>query len=198
MSLLTVSAGSARNSFQVQRFGSSTSPSMVNVPGPSDPRGVGPAERTGKSLTTYCPGGTRELETLSRRLPLKPREMNPIDFSLSAWYARRPPSRRAFFCRRSVGDDAERSRARRKGERRLGELGQAAARHRKAAHGGGRGVDDVQPPAGRVKPRVEGPDAYAALERCVAHVAQRAVREDPVARDRGARRVDGEEVTAIT
>src|ERR1700674_2951520 len=78
MSLVTVSLGSARNSFHVHRFGSSISPAMVNVHWSSDTRGVGPAERTGESLTTCCPGDTRELETLSRRLPLNPREIKPI------------------------------------------------------------------------------------------------------------------------
>ncbi len=33
--------------------------------------GVGPAVRTGKSSTRYCPGGSRSL--LDRRLPSKPR-----------------------------------------------------------------------------------------------------------------------------
>src|SRR3954469_24201955 len=48
-------------------------------------RGVGPAERTGKSVTTYCPGGTRELDAVSRRLPLNPRDTNPtLEFS-SVW-----------------------------------------------------------------------------------------------------------------
>src|SRR5215470_11975804 len=35
--------------------------------------GVGPADKTGKSLVTYCPGGTRPGGAPSRR-PLKPRE----------------------------------------------------------------------------------------------------------------------------
>src|SRR2546423_4298267 len=39
-------------------------------------RGVGPADRTGKSLTTCWPGGTREELTSVRRLPLNPRDMN--------------------------------------------------------------------------------------------------------------------------
>src|SRR5437879_4103754 len=77
MSLVTVSDGSAMSSFQVHRFGSSISPSMVKVHLSRFTRGVGPADRTGKSVTTYCPGGTRELEATSRRLPRKPREMNP-------------------------------------------------------------------------------------------------------------------------
>src|SRR5436853_6416725 len=67
MSLVTVSEGSAWSSFQVQRFGSSISPSMVKVHSSRLTRGVGPADRTGKSVTTYWPGGTRELEAGSHR-----------------------------------------------------------------------------------------------------------------------------------
>src|SRR3989475_2630284 len=78
MSLITVSDGSAASSFHVQRLGSSISPSMEKVHWSRLTRGVGPADSTGKSLTTYCPGGTWELEAASRRLPRKPREMNPI------------------------------------------------------------------------------------------------------------------------
>src|SRR5215468_9359024 len=37
--------------------------------------GVGPAERTGKSIVTYCPGGTRFFRVCSCRLDLKPREI---------------------------------------------------------------------------------------------------------------------------
>src|SRR2546423_466543 len=78
MSLVRVSAGKAASSFQVQRFGSSTSPSMEKLHWSRLTLGVGPAESTGKSVTRYWPGGTRELDAESRRLPLNPREMNPI------------------------------------------------------------------------------------------------------------------------
>src|SRR5438093_5945450 len=78
MSLVTVSVGRAWNSFQVQRLGSSISPSMENVHRSTSTRGVGPAERTGKSVTKYCPGGTRGLDAVSRRLPRNPRETNPM------------------------------------------------------------------------------------------------------------------------
>src|SRR5262252_8470005 len=37
--------------------------------------GVGPAERTGKSIVTYCPGGSRSFGVCSCRLDLKPREI---------------------------------------------------------------------------------------------------------------------------
>src|SRR5207245_11330985 len=51
MSLVTVSDGRARSSFHVQRLGSSISPSIENDHWSRFGRGVGPAERTGKSLT---------------------------------------------------------------------------------------------------------------------------------------------------
>src|SRR5713226_1309139 len=78
MSLVTSSAGSARNSSQVHFLGSSISPSTTNVHSGKPTRGVGPAERTGKSFTTYCPGGTRELLAVSLRLPRNPREMKDM------------------------------------------------------------------------------------------------------------------------
>src|SRR5260370_38679971 len=37
--------------------------------------GVGPAERTGKSVVTYCPGGKRFFGACCCRLDLKPREI---------------------------------------------------------------------------------------------------------------------------
>src|SRR5260370_17336110 len=52
---------------------------MVKVHFARSTRGVGPAESTGKSLTVCWPGGTRELLSVSRRRPLKPREMKPND-----------------------------------------------------------------------------------------------------------------------
>src|SRR5258708_9454462 len=78
MSLVTSSAGSLRKSSQVHFLGSSISPSTTNVHSAKATRGVGPAERTGKSLTTYCPGGTRELLEVSRRLPRNPRDMKDM------------------------------------------------------------------------------------------------------------------------
>src|SRR5437868_9453448 len=74
MSVVTSSAGSARNSSHVQLRGSSTSPEIVKDQFSGGVYGVGPADKTGKSLVTYWPGGTRPGGALSRR-PLKPREM---------------------------------------------------------------------------------------------------------------------------
>src|SRR6478672_7478827 len=51
---------------------------MVRLQSSSRVRGVGPADSTGKSSTTYWPGGTREGSTLRRGRPLKPREMGGI------------------------------------------------------------------------------------------------------------------------
>src|SRR6185503_6130494 len=74
MSTVTVWLGSARRSFQVHDKGSSTSPRMVNVHSDRGVCGVGPADNRGKSLVTYCPGGTRARSTPAARLPRKPRE----------------------------------------------------------------------------------------------------------------------------
>src|ERR1700749_2039525 len=78
MSRVTSSAGSARNCSHVQRRGSSISPTIVKLHRSSGVCGVGPADRTGKSLVTYWPGGTREGSTRSRRRPVKPREMGDM------------------------------------------------------------------------------------------------------------------------
>src|SRR5262245_6959368 len=78
MSCVTVSDGSALSSLHVQYRGSSTAPRIENVHSASGVRGVGPADSTGKSVVTYCPGGTRASSASSRRLPLKPRETKDI------------------------------------------------------------------------------------------------------------------------
>src|SRR6266567_3343789 len=79
MSLVTCSVGSLRNSSHVQLLGLSISPSTTKLHSAKGIRGVAPADRTGKSWTTYCPGGTRELLAVSRRLPRNPRDMKDID-----------------------------------------------------------------------------------------------------------------------
>src|SRR4051794_18674315 len=78
MSTVKVSCGSARNSSHVQRAAASTAPSTVKVQSAVLILGVGPADSTGKSSTTYCPGGTREGSTSGRRRPLNPRETCPM------------------------------------------------------------------------------------------------------------------------
>src|SRR6266568_1423804 len=74
MSAVISSVGSARNSSQVQRRGSSTSPATVKSHRSNGVCGVGPADRTGKSLVRYWPGGSRPGGASPRR-PRKPREM---------------------------------------------------------------------------------------------------------------------------
>src|SRR6266446_58767 len=66
MSLVTLSVGNAVKSFQFHRFGWSISPSMEKLHWSRFTRGVGPADRTGKSLTTYWPGGRRPVAAVSR------------------------------------------------------------------------------------------------------------------------------------
>src|SRR5215217_7522635 len=75
MSFVISSEGSARNSSHVHLLGSSISPTMEKSHSSSGVRGVGPAERTGKPSTRYCPGGSA-VSWLLRR-PLKPLEKNP-------------------------------------------------------------------------------------------------------------------------
>src|SRR5687768_5355475 len=75
MSLVISSKASCLNSSQVHLLGSSTSPTMEKSHSSSGVWGVGPAERTGKPSTRYCPGGSA-VSWLLRR-PLKPLEKNP-------------------------------------------------------------------------------------------------------------------------
>src|SRR4051794_4757102 len=82
MSVVTVSDGSSRNSSHGQDTGSATAPLIVKLHSSRGVRGVGPADRTGKSLTTYWPGGTRSGSTCGRR-PRKPREIGGMTVLLS-------------------------------------------------------------------------------------------------------------------
>src|SRR5690242_20655509 len=86
MSTVKVSAGSARISSQVHETVRSTAPSTVNDHWSTGTRGVGPALRTGKSATTYWPGGTRAGSTSRRGRPRKPRETG----GMHRRYARAP------------------------------------------------------------------------------------------------------------
>src|ERR1700726_1122170 len=78
MSTVNVSLGRATNSSHDHERGSSTAPLIVKLHWSRDVWGVGPAERTGKSSTTYWPGGTRDASTSARRRPRKPRETGAI------------------------------------------------------------------------------------------------------------------------
>src|SRR5215475_5767912 len=75
-----VSAGKSRNDFQSHRRKTSVPSSIVNSHSSSDTCGVGPADKTGKSVVRYCPGGS--FTSAARRRPEKPREMIPIRNSL--------------------------------------------------------------------------------------------------------------------
>src|SRR5215211_3448024 len=75
MSFVISSEGSCLNSSHVHFLGSSISPTMEKSHSSSGVWGVGPAERTGKPSTRYCPGGSA-VSWLLRR-PLKPLEKNP-------------------------------------------------------------------------------------------------------------------------
>src|SRR5438067_2812814 len=78
MSTLTGSRRSARSSAQLQRRGLATAPEMEKSHRSSGVRGVGPAERIGKSRVSYWPGGTRSGAAVGRRRPTNPRETNRI------------------------------------------------------------------------------------------------------------------------
>src|SRR6202021_529323 len=77
MSTVTVSVGSAWNSCHVHETGD-WPPSMENVQSVSRVCGVGPADSTGKSEVTYCPGGTRPAGSASWWRRWKPREIGLI------------------------------------------------------------------------------------------------------------------------
>src|SRR5260370_21999812 len=71
-STVVVSLGSSRNDFQ-SHFRKSWFPSLiVNSQRSSGTCGVGPADKTGKSVVRYCPGGIVALSALRR--PENPRE----------------------------------------------------------------------------------------------------------------------------
>src|SRR5271165_5714416 len=76
MSTVIFALGSARNAFQSQRFTTPASVPIVNSHCSNETRGVGPAERTGKSVVRYCPGGSSTFA--GRRRPEKPGETMPM------------------------------------------------------------------------------------------------------------------------
>jgi hypothetical protein len=78
MSTVSVSEGSARNSSHGHDTAFCTWPWIVNVHSSSGVCGVGPADSTGKSDVTYCPGGTRDGSATGRRRPKKPRDTGDI------------------------------------------------------------------------------------------------------------------------
>jgi hypothetical protein len=93
-STVTVSLGSSRNDFQSHRR-KTLAPSLIaNSHLSSGTCGVGPADKTGKSVVRYCPGGSFTSAALRR--PEKPREIVGIA-SLE-----RPPSRPQHFSHQSA------------------------------------------------------------------------------------------------
>src|SRR4029077_18047777 len=72
ISTVMVSEGNSRNDFQSHRFKTLLPSSMVNSQRSRDMCGVGPADKTGKSVVRYGPGGSFTSAALRR--PEKPRE----------------------------------------------------------------------------------------------------------------------------
>src|SRR5262249_25440282 len=75
-STVKVSVGKSRNDFQSHLRRTFVPSSITNSQRSSDTRGVGPADKTGKSVVRYCPGGSFASAALRR--PEKPREIIPI------------------------------------------------------------------------------------------------------------------------
>src|SRR5512140_177 len=78
MSRVIVSCGSAANSSQLHATGGVPRALRVKLHFASGVCGVGPAERTGKSRVSYCPGGSRAATPASGRRPRKPREIGDV------------------------------------------------------------------------------------------------------------------------
>src|SRR5918994_1237773 len=94
MSRVILVCGRARNSAQVQRFTGRGPTLIVNDQSPSETRGVGPAERTGKLSVTDCPGGIRSASSGAGRRPVKP--LVAMIMLLDASLSRDLPDRGAF------------------------------------------------------------------------------------------------------
>src|SRR6201982_3138507 len=75
-STVKVSVGKLRNDFQSHRRRPFVPSSITNSHWSSGMCGVGPADKTGKSVVRYCPGGSFASAALRR--PEKPREIIPI------------------------------------------------------------------------------------------------------------------------
>src|SRR5580658_4301390 len=72
-STVTVSLGRLRKDLQSHRCRAFLPSSITNSHFSSGTCGVGPADKTGKSVVRYCPGGS--LTSVGARRPEKPREM---------------------------------------------------------------------------------------------------------------------------
>src|SRR5215813_5112228 len=73
MSTVIVSVGNSRNDFQFQLRKTWLPSSIVNSHCAGEMLGVGPADKTGKSVVRYCPGGS--FASVVLRLPEKPRDI---------------------------------------------------------------------------------------------------------------------------
>src|SRR5580704_8913703 len=82
MSVLIVVCGSASNWSQLHLPSGEPFSCRAKVQFSTLICGVGPAERTGKSVVTYCPGGTLFLGVCSCRVDLKPREMGALSMEV--------------------------------------------------------------------------------------------------------------------
>src|SRR6266550_5029973 len=78
MSTVTLSRLSATNSSQVHRADCPSGLLSVRSQTESGVRGVGPAERTGKSRVSYWPGGSLPAAPSGCRRPRNPREIGVI------------------------------------------------------------------------------------------------------------------------
>src|ERR1043166_9306123 len=75
-STVKVSVGKSRNDFQFHLRRTFVPSSITNSQRSSDTCGVGPADKTGKSLVRNCPGGS--FTSAALRGPERPREMISI------------------------------------------------------------------------------------------------------------------------
>src|SRR4030095_10958574 len=75
-STVKVSVGKSRNDFQSHLLRIFVPSSITNSQRSSDTCGVGPADKTGKSVVRYCPGGRVTSPALRR--PENPRAIIPI------------------------------------------------------------------------------------------------------------------------
>src|SRR5207237_2556436 len=86
-STVKVSVGKSRNDFQSHRRRTFVPSSITNSHWSVGTCGVGPADKTGKSVVRYCPGGSFTSAALRR--PEKPREIVGIaNFELPPPYPR--------------------------------------------------------------------------------------------------------------
>lgn len=78
-STVTVSVGNSRKDFQSHRCKTLLPSSIANFQRSSEMRGVGPADKTGKSVVRYWPGGN--FASADVRRPENPRETIAIGIS---------------------------------------------------------------------------------------------------------------------